>query len=164
MYTGPPEDRRLVLNDFKLGRLDIGQQALTENLGIPPLTWTCSVVTSFDTARGDIDFLCDLQWSVIFVDEAHKLKNPKSKITVAFNRFACEARFGLTGTAIQNSYQELWTVLDWSNPKRLGSMKEWTYYVSRRLAIGQSASATDGERAVARVRVTNNKRFTMTDR
>ncbi|OCB85855.1 hypothetical protein A7U60_g6986 [Sanghuangporus baumii] len=106
IYTGPPEYRRPILKDFKLGRLDV-------------------LITSFDTARGDIDLLSDLPWSVIFVDEAHKLKNPASKITLAFNQFACEARFGLTGTAIQNAYEEMWTLLDWSNRGRLGSLKEW---------------------------------------
>lgn len=109
------------------------------------------VISSFDTARGDIDLLSDLPWSVIFVDEAHKLKNSKSKITVAFNTFKCQVRFGLTGTAIQNSYEELWTILDWSNPKALGTLKDWTSYVTRPLAAGQSASATDDQRAIARV-------------
>lgn len=111
------------------------------------------VVTSFDTARGDIDLLDCLAWSVIFVDEAHKLKNPKSKITVAYNRFACEVRFGLTGTAIQNTYRELWTVLNWSNPGRLGSDEQWVKLVARPLTVGQSASASEEERAIGRVQL-----------
>ena len=88
---------------------------------------------------------------MIFVDEAHKLKNPKSKITIAFNRFSCKVRFGLTGTAIQNSYRELWTVLDWSSPGRLGTAEQWDRLVARPLTVGQSASATEEERATARV-------------
>ena len=88
---------------------------------------------------------------MIFVDEAHKLKNPASKITLAFNQFACKVRFGLTGTAIQNAYEEMWTLLDWSNTGRLGSLKEWKTAVSKPLAVGQSASASDGERAIAKV-------------
>lgn len=110
------------------------------------------VVTSYDTARGDIDLLSDLPWTVIFVDEAHRLKNPASKLTLAFNQFSCEARFGLTGTAIQNSYEELWTLLDWSNRGMIGSLREWRTAVSRPLAVGQSAKATEGERAISKVR------------
>ena len=109
------------------------------------------MIASFDTARGDIELLSDLPWSTIFVDEAHKLKNPTSKITLAFNQFACQARFGLTGTAIQNSYEEMWTLLDWSNRGRLGSLKEWKAAVCKPLATGQSTSATEGERAIAKV-------------
>ncbi|EJD04971.1 uncharacterized protein FOMMEDRAFT_154122 [Fomitiporia mediterranea MF3/22] len=131
MYNGPPEQRREALRDFTLGRLDV-------------------LIASFDTARGDIDLLSYLPWSVIFVDEAHKLKNPASKITLAFNQFTCEARFGLTGTAIQNAYDEMWTLLDWSNRGRLGSLKDWRAAVSRPLAVGQSASASEAERTVAK--------------
>lgn len=109
------------------------------------------VVTSFDTARGDIDLLSDLPWSVIFVDEAHKLKNPASKVTMSFNQFTCTRRFGLTGTAIQNSYEEMWTLLDWSNPGRLGSLRQWKSMISKPLAVGQSASASPQERALAKV-------------
>lgn len=108
------------------------------------------MVTSYDTSRGDIELLSDLPWTVIFVDEAHKLKNPVSKLTLAFNKFSCEARFGLTGTAIQNSYEEMWTLIDWSNRGKVGSLREWRTAVSRPLTVGQSAKATEGERAIAK--------------
>jgi SNF2 family DNA or RNA helicase len=55
------------------------------------------VLTTFDLARRDIAQLDDLAWSAVFVDEAHRVKNPKSKITLAYNQFACLCRFGLTG-------------------------------------------------------------------
>lgn len=55
------------------------------------------MLTTFDLARRDIAQLDDLAWSAVFVDEAHRVKNPKSKITQAYNQFACLRRFGLTG-------------------------------------------------------------------
>ena len=55
-------------------------------------------MTSFDLARRDIDLLVTQAWSIVIVDEAHRVKNPKSKLTIAFNRFDCQCRFGLTGT------------------------------------------------------------------
>ena len=63
-----------------------------------PVLTTFSVVTSFDLARKDISLLDDLAWSCIIVDEVHRVKNPKSKLTDAFNEFRCHVRFGLTGT------------------------------------------------------------------
>ncbi|KAG6329677.1 hypothetical protein ID866_9411, partial [Astraeus odoratus] len=101
LYVGTPDQREGVLTDFKMGRLDV-------------------VITSFDLARRDIALLDDLAWSAVIVDEVHRVKNPRSKMTEAYHRFACQRRFGLTGTAIQNSYHELWTILDWTNPGRLG--------------------------------------------
>ena len=58
----------------------------------------CVVVTSFDVARGDIDLIDYLPWSCIFVDEVHRVKNPRSKLAAAFSRFTCPCRFGLSGT------------------------------------------------------------------
>lgn len=60
-------------------------------------------------------------------------------------------RFGLTGTAIQNSYNELWTILDWTNPGKLGTSKQWKGYVVKPLTIGQSTKATEEERSKALV-------------
>ncbi|KAK7055149.1 DNA excision repair protein ERCC-6-like 2 [Favolaschia claudopus] len=128
-YTG--SERKAVLNEFKLGRLDV-------------------VLTSLDIARRDIVELQDLAWSCVFVDEVHTVKNPKSKTSRAFNEFECIRRFGLTGTAIQNSYDELWTILDWSSPGAVGSIRQWRSFVSKPLQAGQSSKATDEELARAK--------------
>ncbi|KAI8972582.1 P-loop containing nucleoside triphosphate hydrolase protein [Trametes punicea] len=126
IYVGPPTQRADVLTDFKLGRLDV-------------------LITSFDVARIDIDLIDELPWSCVFIDEVHRVKNPRSKLTDAFSRFTCSRRFGLSGTVIQNGYEELWTVLDWTNPGAVGTRKQWETYVEKPLRIGQSKSATDEE-------------------
>lgn len=127
MYVGDPEERKNVIEDFKKGRLDV-------------------VVTSFELARRDIDILESLAWSCIFVDEVHRVKNEKAKITTAYMRFECQIRFGLTGTAIQNNYNELWTILNWTSPGKLGNANQWELTVTRPLALGQSKSANESER------------------
>ncbi|KZO97555.1 hypothetical protein CALVIDRAFT_72920 [Calocera viscosa TUFC12733] len=116
-------ERDDVRRDFVMGRLDV-------------------VLTSHDCARNEIEQLADLRWSVIFVDEAHKLKNPHSRFTQSMHCFEHGLRFGLTGTAIQNTYQELWTLLDWANPGRVGRESQWEFYVSKPLLYGQSRDAT----------------------
>ncbi|KAL4077447.1 P-loop containing nucleoside triphosphate hydrolase protein [Scleroderma citrinum] len=131
LYIGPLTQREEVLTNFKMGRLDV------------------VVITTFDLARRDIALLDDLAWSTIIVDEVHRVKNPRSKITEAYNQFTCMRRFGLTGTAIQNSYNELWTILDWTNPGKLGTSKQWKGYVVKPLTIGQSTRATEEERSRA---------------
>ncbi|RDX43671.1 hypothetical protein OH76DRAFT_1544375 [Lentinus brumalis] len=130
LYIGAPASRMDVLNDFKMGRLDV-------------------VLTSFDVARRDIDLLDELPWSCIFIDEVHRVKNPKSKLAEAFSRFTCPCRFGLSGTVIQNGYDELWTVLNWTNPGAVGTKKQWESYVEKPLRVGQSKSASDEEHVKA---------------
>ncbi|KAJ3773127.1 P-loop containing nucleoside triphosphate hydrolase protein, partial [Lentinula raphanica] len=132
VYTAPPKERAHVLKDFKFGRLDI-------------------VLTSFDIALKDIDLLDDLKWSCIFVDEVHRAKNLASQISIALHRFECRCRFGLTGTAIQNSYDELHAILHWTDPSRLGMAKYWKKLISQPLRRGQSNTATDEEKAKAMI-------------
>ncbi|TFK17535.1 hypothetical protein FA15DRAFT_604879 [Coprinopsis marcescibilis] len=140
IYTGTPKDRETTLRDFKLGRLDV-------------------LVTSFDIARKDIDLLDDLALSCVIVDEVHRVKNDSSQITNAFHRFACTVRMGLTGTTVQNSYKEMWTILDWTNPGKLGTARQWNGYVVKPLTVGQSSAATPEQtvRAAAVARVLKEK-------
>ncbi|KAJ6476254.1 RAD26-like SNF2 family DNA-dependent ATPase [Mycena sanguinolenta] len=129
-YMGEKARRKLVLKDFKMGRLDV-------------------VLTSLNLARKDIKDLMDLDWSCVFVDEVHTVKNPNSETTLAYHEFECLCRFGLTGTAIQNTYDELWNILDWTNPGAVGTRSEWRSFVSTPLKNGQSTNASDTERARA---------------
>jgi len=127
IYNGPKDIRKQVIKDFKMGRLDV-------------------VVTSFELALRDIALLDDLPWSLVIVDEVHRVKNANSGTTKAFHQFQSQLRFGLTGTAIQNNYTELWTILDWTNPKKLGTRAQWNGFVVQPLTIGQSVNATEEQR------------------
>ncbi|KAK0201011.1 P-loop containing nucleoside triphosphate hydrolase protein [Desarmillaria ectypa] len=126
LYIGTKENRRVVLDDFKKGRLDV-------------------VITSFDLARRDIDAIDTLLWTCLFVDEVHRVKNITSKVTQAYHQFTTQRRFGLTGTAIQNGYIELYTLLDWTNPGRIGTPRQWKGFVEKPLLVGQSAKASEEE-------------------
>ena len=53
---------------------------------------------------------------------------------------------------IQNGYEELWTVLNWTNPGAVGTKKQWETYVEKPLRLGQSKSASDEEHVQAAVR------------
>lgn len=50
--------------------------------------------------------------SVVIADEAHRLKQPDTGITLAMKKFARPICFALTGTLIQNRMDEMWSVLD----------------------------------------------------
>ena len=56
---------------------------------------------------------------------------------------------------IQNGYEELWTVLNWTNPGAVGTRKQWKSYVEEPLRIGQSRSATDDQHVRAAVSMPN---------
>jgi len=51
-------------------------------------------------------------------------------------------RIGLTGTAIQNKYEELWTLLNWCRPGQIGTVADWERTISGPLRVGQTHNAT----------------------
>lgn len=50
-------------------------------------------------------------WNLIFLDEAHRLANPKSGISKAANRLRGKARVPMTGTPLQNEYRDLQSMM-----------------------------------------------------
>ncbi|CAO1612989.1 unnamed protein product [Parajaminaea phylloscopi] len=101
------------------------------------------VISSHEYAMRHIEELRDLQWTCVFVDEAHKLKNPETQLTKALGSFrATRSRFALTGTVIQNRNEEMWTLLNWTNPDTFGDQSAWKALVALPLKLGQSKEAS----------------------
>jgi chromodomain-helicase-DNA-binding protein 7 len=62
--------------------------------------------------------LAAVQWNVLVVDEAHRLKNHTSKLAVNLrrNEFSFKHKILLTGTPIQNDVKEFWALLTFIDP------------------------------------------------
>lgn len=71
--------------------------------------------------------LLDAQWDVVVVDEAHSIKNRKSKQTEGVRKLAAKTKYIylLTGTPILNRVDELWSPLNVLYPKQYPSF--WTF-------------------------------------
>eukprot|EP00884_Botryococcus_braunii_P005791 jgi/Botrbrau1/15212/Bobra.0149s0068.3 len=99
------------------------------------------LLTSYDTVRLYIEDLLTVDWHVVICDEAHRLKNDRSKIYSCASKFPTKLRYGLTGTPMQNSYEELWTLLEWARPGALGSASQFREYYAKPLKEGQRSDA-----------------------
>lgn len=108
------------------------------------------VLTTHDTAKNNFDELNSISWLGIIVDEVHSIKNTESQVAEALNKFKVKRRFGLTGTALQNNFTELWSLLNWANPGCLGNMKEFQMKFERPILEGQKFDCTKRELATAR--------------
>ncbi|KAF2669289.1 hypothetical protein BT63DRAFT_432944 [Microthyrium microscopicum] len=100
------------------------------------------VITSYDLYRRNHDAINFIDWDCVVADECHKIKEPKAQITKAMNEINALARFGLTGTAVQNNYEELWTLLNWANPGAVSTLSRWKLCLSNPLRAGQAHNAT----------------------
>ena len=71
-------------------------------------------------------------WEVVIFDEAHRLKSTSSQTSKAAKEIKTKCRYGLTGTVMQNSLDELWNLIDWCSPNLLGSLEQMrnTYHIS----------------------------------
>ncbi len=77
------------------------------------------VVTSYDYLRRDIEILKEYTFDTIILDEAQYIKNQKTKNAWAVKQLKAKHRFALTGTPIENSLAELWSIFDFLMPNYL---------------------------------------------
>ena len=91
------------------------------------------VVTSYEIAIKDNRFLMSHKWKYLVVDEAHRLKNFECKLICQLRQLHTESRLLLTGTPLQNSLTELWSLLNFLLPELfsdLASFKRWFDFTS----------------------------------
>ncbi|KAK2737981.1 hypothetical protein FQN57_007335 [Myotisia sp. PD_48] len=100
------------------------------------------LITTYTTYRVNKDEINLIEWDCVVADECHMFKEWKSLTAKSMNEVNALCRIGLTGTAIQNKYEELWTLLNWTNPGRFGPMSTWKSTICDPLKIGQSHDAT----------------------
>ena len=67
-------------------------------------------ITSYPTLRQDIDYYNQLQFSTLILDEAQVIKNYTTKTAKAVREIQAETCFALSGTPIENSIDELWSI------------------------------------------------------
>ncbi len=100
------------------------------------------MITTYTTYRLNRDVINMIAWDCCVADECHAIKERKSETTYALNEVNALCRIGLTGTAIQNKYEELWTLLNWTNPGHFGPISTWKASICDPLELGQSHDAT----------------------
>ena len=71
------------------------------------------VITSYDLLKRDIDLYEEsgVEFKFAVIDEAQYIKNSNTQNAKAVKRLLAETKFALTGTPIENSLSELWSIL-----------------------------------------------------
>ncbi|OCF33191.1 helicase [Kwoniella heveanensis BCC8398] len=118
MYHGPPEHRA----ELRRTRLQTPKAAGNDTSLFP------IVVTTFEMAMKDRQFLSGLMWKFIVVDEGHRLKNLDCKLIRELKSYTSANRMILTGTPLHNNLAELWSLLNFILPDifdDLDSFQQW---------------------------------------
>jgi SNF2 family DNA or RNA helicase len=83
------------------------------------------VLTTYETLR-DYQFSLGLiDWGVMVLDESQKIKTPTAMVTTAVKAMKYDFGVSLTGTPVENSWVDLWSIMDFIQPGKLGSLKEF---------------------------------------
>ncbi|ORX61883.1 hypothetical protein DM01DRAFT_260889 [Hesseltinella vesiculosa] len=111
VYKGVPEQRKLIQKT----------QLKHRNFQV--------LLTTFDYVIKDRPVLSKFKWLYMIMDEGHRMKNAKSKLTSVIRQYyTSKYRLILTGTPLQNNLPELWSLLNFILPKIFNSVKtfeEW---------------------------------------
>uniref|UniRef100_A0A667YSF4 Chromodomain helicase DNA binding protein 1 n=1 Tax=Myripristis murdjan TaxID=586833 RepID=A0A667YSF4_9TELE len=79
------------------------------------------LLTTYEILLKDKSFLGNVNWAFIGVDEAHRLKNDDSLLYKTMIDFKSNHRLLITGTPLQNSLKELWSLLHFIMPEKFHS-------------------------------------------
>ncbi len=79
------------------------------------------VITSYGLVTRDLNFLKEMEFSGLILDEAQNVKNPETKQAKAVRSVNSDYRIALTGTPVENHVGELWALMDFLNPGLLGN-------------------------------------------
>ncbi|KAI4881108.1 hypothetical protein NFI96_020418 [Prochilodus magdalenae] len=80
-----------------------------------------AVITTFEMILGGCPELNAIEWRCVIIDEAHRLKNKNCKLLEGFKLMNLEHKVLLTGTPLQNTVEELFSLLHFLEPTRFPS-------------------------------------------
>lgn len=103
-----------ILSDLKKIRIDKLEE------------WNKTVyITSYGLLREDYKMLEKKSFEICVIDEAQYIKNPKAGITLAVKKIKAKMNLALTGTPIENSVVELWSIFDFLMPGFLSTLSKF---------------------------------------
>lgn len=104
-YTGNAESRSIIREH----EFWVPSKTSTEKFHV--------LLTTPELLMMDHNYLHEVRWAMVAVDEAHRLKNETSALHITLASLRSANRLLITGTPLQNSVRELWALLHFLNPE-----------------------------------------------
>lgn len=106
----------VIINSYNMSNTSLSKFIITNPYNV--------LIIGYSTLIKFVSFF-DCQVGFIILDEAHMIKNEKSKLAQCIKQVKSKRRLGLTGTPIQNNILELWSIFDFIMPEYLGLKKDF---------------------------------------
>ncbi len=91
------------------------------------------IITSYPLLRRDVIFYQDIIFDTVFIDEAQFIKNATSQNAQSVKLLRAAHRFALTGTPVENSLSELWSIFDFLMPGYLMSHSKFVQHFEKKI-------------------------------
>jgi superfamily II DNA or RNA helicase len=99
------------------------------------------IITSYALARLDAEQLERFNFRTLILDEAQNAKNPSSQIAKVVRNLRADHRLALTGTPVENSLRDLWSIFAFVEPGLLGSEASFRRRFENPIAEGDEVAA-----------------------
>ncbi|XP_023574594.1 probable global transcription activator SNF2L1 isoform X2 [Octodon degus] len=93
-------------------------------------------VTSYEMVIKEKSVFKKFHWRYLVIDEAHRIKNEKSKLSEIVREFKSTNRLLLTGTPLQNNLHELWALLNFLLPDVFNSADDFDSWFDTKNCFG----------------------------
>lgn len=100
-------------------------------------------ITSYEIVIREKACFKRFNWRYVVIDEAHRIKNEQSKLSIIVRQFRSTNRLLLTGTPLQNNLHELWALLNFLLPDVFNSSEDFDSWFS--------ANKLDDQKLVSRL-------------
>lgn len=90
-----------------------------------PLQEAQVIITSYPLLRRDAEHYRGVEFTSAILDEAQHIKNPDSQNAQAAVAIRAQHRFALTGTPVENSIRDIWSLMHFLMPGYLGSRNDF---------------------------------------
>ena len=108
------------------------------------------IITSYPLLRRDIERYRSIEFTVAILDEAQHIKNPDSQNAQAACALRAKHRFILTGTPLENSVRDLWSLMHFLMPGYLGTRVDFRERYERE--IQNDPTGPSARRLIKRIR------------
>ncbi|MFC7784137.1 SNF2 helicase associated domain-containing protein [Rossellomorea sp. GCM10028870] len=92
------------------------------------------IITSYPLLRSDIKWYEQQKFHTVFYDEAQAFKNPITQTARSVKKIIANHRFALTGTPVENSLEELWSIFHVVFPGLFRGLKDYSRLTKKDIA------------------------------
>lgn len=96
-------------------------QGSARKADMPSLSADDICLTTYHTLREDYALLSAITWEFIVIDESQNIKNRDAEISKSVRQLKSKHRLALSGTPVENSLADLWSLFNFINPPLLGT-------------------------------------------